>query len=71
MSPIIWFSIPLTACSLPGWLAGDDADLETKICTLEALAQLVLLVVQVREAAAADPMWDALPASLGVVFLVG
>ena len=51
VSSIIWFSIPLDAHSLPGWFAGDNTDLETTICALEAFAQLVLLVMQVREAA--------------------
>ena len=27
VSSIIWFSVPLDAHSLPGWFAGDDADL--------------------------------------------
>ena len=51
VSSIIWFSISLDARSLPDWFAADGADLETKICALVALAQLVLLVMQVREAA--------------------
>ncbi|CAE7395870.1 HFA1 [Symbiodinium sp. CCMP2592] len=51
VSSIVWFSIPLDAHSLPGWFADDDTDLETTICALEALAQLVLLVMQVSETA--------------------
>ena len=41
VSSIIWYSIPLDTDSLPDWFAGDSADLATKICALEAPAQLV------------------------------
>ena len=51
MSSIVCYYIPLDANSLPGLFVGDDADLEIKICALEALAQLVLLDMQVHEAA--------------------
>ena len=48
-SSIIWFSFHLDRAALPGWFVGGDADLETRICALEALAQLVLLAMQVQE----------------------
>ena len=47
---IHWFSWQLTCASLPKWFkAKDSSSLQSSICALEALAQLVLLLLRVQQ----------------------
>ena len=55
-SNLKWFSIQLSASDLPDWFDQGKKDLQTHICALEALAQLVL-TAGIIEDGLAPPTW--------------
>ena len=48
----LWFQISLQHGDLPAWFCSPQSNMQCRIAALEALAQLVLLILQVQETAA-------------------
>ena len=48
----LWFQISLQHSDLPAWFCSPQSNMQCRIAALEALAQLVLLILQVQETAA-------------------
>ena len=48
----LWFQISLQHSDLPAWFCSPQSNVQCRIAALEALAQLVLLILQVQDTAA-------------------